>query len=153
MLGLGEEGLHLARSEQAGHRVDDASVRVEHVVDAVARDRALEPATVAHVDGDAGHGALARPVKDVVLAEVGGERAVGVEHHAEVAAVRAGHLLVEATEQAEREDRSTGRARLALGGLEIGVPVEARGVSVALSADDVHRVTQPLVRGIERRGG
>jgi hypothetical protein len=137
VLGLGEEGLHLARSEQAGHRVDHAPLRVEHVVDAVARDRALEPAATAHVDRDAGHGALARPVQDVVLAEVARERPVRVQHHAEVAAVRTGHLFVEATEHAEREDRSTGLSRLALRGLEVGVPVEARGVPVALAADDI----------------
>ena len=87
------------RSVQARQCVEDVAVGIENVVDAVAGDGALDPASVTEVDRDTRRRPHALPVKDPVFPQASGDGAVRVEDRTEEPAVRTGELFVEPPEE------------------------------------------------------
>ena len=94
----------ISRSPEPRNHIARLAVRVENVMQAVARDRAVQDAAVAEVDRDLRGGADGFPVQDPVPAELVRDRRVRVERSAEEPAVRAAELLVEPPEEAEGKD-------------------------------------------------
>ena len=110
----------------------------------VARDGPAQLPAVPHVDRDHRRRPLARPVQHEVTLHLSRDLRVRVEDDPEVATVRAAQLLVQPSEQPQRQDREPAPRRLSLRRLHLGVPVEARGVPVALAAHRVDRRAQPV---------
>src|SRR5579864_3785245 len=137
-----EQALERPRPVEAGQRVDQPPARVEHVVDAVAGDRALQRPPVAEVDGHLRHRPLRAPVQDEALAQQARHLLVAVEHRAEEAAVGAAHLLVEAPQQPQRQDGPAGAPGRRPGPPEVGVPEEPARRAVVLGADLVEPLAE-----------
>src|SRR5687768_2927600 len=113
-------------------------------MNAVAGNRALESAAIAHFDGDAGSRTNGFPMQNEMFSQVSSEVFVGIERCAEQAAVGATELLVQFPQQAQR-DNWFGRLFRRLHRLiEVRVPEEARGVAIALAAHGIQRMTQTL---------
>lgn len=114
---------------------------------AVARDRALELAAVAKVHGHARSRPLRAPVQHERIAQETRHLGVGIERHPEEAAVGARQILIEAAQQAQRQDGLAVFARRCRGLVEIGILVQARYVRVALRGHGIDEERQGLALG------
>jgi hypothetical protein len=111
----------LARAAQPRDGVHRAPGGVEDQVHAVAGQGAVEHAAVAEVDAHLGHRTHRAPVEHEA-AQHPGHGGIGVQRLLEEAAVGAGQLLVEATEEAKGEDGQAAAGGVHPGGVEVGVP-------------------------------
>src|SRR4051812_3618157 len=96
-------------SIQTGKGIYDAAVAIEHVMNAVASDGALDFATVPEINRDARNWPHGFPMENEMVAQILGNLFVRVKRRAKESAIRATEFFVEFSEETKRENRFAGR--------------------------------------------
>ncbi len=122
---------------QTRQSVDHFTFAVKHIVNTVAGKGAFQFAAVAEIDRHLRNRPLGLPVQHEAIAQHRADFLVGVQRGAKESAVGATEFVGQVAHQPQRENRLAGRFGFRFGRIEVGVPIQFRGVAIALAGDTV----------------